>query len=206
MKLLLKYFPDLSSEQIQKFTALDPLYQYWNEKINVISRQDIKQLYLHHILHSLAIARFFHFPAKCRILDVGTGGGFPGLPLAIFFPEVQFTLVDSIGKKIMVVNEICKEIKCTNVNAVHIRAEKLESTFDYVVSRAVTNMPKFVSWVKPIINSGKHGKLAHGIIALKGGELNDELRAFKPDVKIIAVSEYFDEDFFASKKIVYLPV
>ena len=204
--LLLKYFPDLSPDQVTKFSALGSLYQYWNEKINVISRQDINQLYLHHVLHSLAIAKFIHFRPECRVLDVGTGGGFPGLPLAIFFPKVQFTLVDSIGKKIKVVKEISQEIKCNNVNAIHVRAENLNSSFDYVVSRAVTKMPTFVSWVKPLITPGKNQELRNGIIALKGGDLDDELHKFAQKATIIPISTYFDEVFFETKKIVYRPI
>ena len=204
--LLLKYFPGLSKEQISKFSALGSMYKYWNEKINVISRKDIDQIYLRHILHSLAIARFIHFPENCKVLDVGTGGGFPGIPLAIFFPEVQFTLVDSIGKKIKVVNEISKEISCHNITAKHIRAENLDSKFEYVVSRAVTSMPRFLNWVKPLIVPGKDQGFEHGIIALKGGDLEEELKGLNPELKIIPISSYFGEDFFALKKIVYLPI
>ena len=206
VELLTKYFPDLSTEQVNKYSALGPLYKYWNERINVISRKDIDQIYLHHILHSLAIARFFKFPNGSRVLDVGTGGGFPGLPLAVFFPYVEFTLVDSIGKKIKVVKEICTEIECTNVNAIHTRAENLGFKFDYVVSRAVTSMPRFISWTRGLIEPGEHEGLKHGIIALKGGDLEEELRGLNPKPKIIPISGYFEEDFFATKKIIYLPV
>lgn len=204
--LLLKYFPDLSSEQLSKFSALGPLYKYWNEKVNVISRQDIQHLYLRHILHSLAIARFIGFPSDCKVIDVGTGGGFPGIPLAIFFPEVKFTLIDSIGKKIKVVKEIVQEISCLNVEAENIRAENIKSKFDFVISRAVASMPVFIDWVKPIIRLNQQQKPGNGVIALKGGDLTLELSKFSEKANIISISDYFEEDFFASKKIVYLPI
>ena len=202
--LILKYFPDLTSDQISRFSALDSLYRYWNERINVISRKDIDHLYLRHILHSLAIGKFFHFPANSQVLDVGTGGGFPGIPLAILFPEVNFTLADSIGKKIKVVNEIKEELNCNNVKAVHIRAEKLKFRFDFVVSRAVTNMPRFVDWVKPLLKTNSKESFRNGIIALKGGDLDEELKNLGGLKSIISISDYFEEDFFASKKIVFL--
>ena len=205
LDLLIKYFPDLTSDQIRKFSALGSLYSYWNERVNVISRQDLKNLYLHHILHSLAIARFINFASNSKVIDVGTGGGFPGIPLAILFPDVKFTLVDSIGKKIKVVQEIAKDINCNNIDTKHIRAENINLKFDYVVSRAVTRMPQFVKWVNPLIRVNSHHKPNNGIIALKGGDLKEELREFHPEVDVISISEYFEEDFFASKKIVYLP-
>jgi len=204
--LLQKYFQDLSTDQLRKYSALGPLYKYWNERINVISRKDIDHLYLHHVLHSLAIARFIHFPPASRILDVGTGGGFPGLPLAIYYPKANFTLVDSIGKKIKVVNEICREIECTNVSALNIRAEKLKPGFDFVISRAVSKMPQLSQMVKHLIRRNQAHKTAKGILALKGGNLDEELRDFNQKVKVIPLSDYFDEEYFNSKSIVYLQV
>lgn len=206
LDILPKYFPGLSEEQKEKFRKLGPLYQYWNERINVISRKDISHLFIRHILHSLAIAKFIQFPADCRILDVGTGGGFPGIPLAILFPEAEFTLVDSVSKKIKVAGEISKSIECNNIQTIISRAENLNSEFDFIVSRAVTAMPRFTEWVSPLIRLNNNINPAPGIIALKGGDLKQELGNLYPRATIIPVSKYFEEDFFKSKQIVYLPV
>jgi len=204
--LIFKYFPGLDPDQINKFSALDHLYKHWNEKINVISRQDIGHLYLRHVLHSLAVAKFISFPAGSRVLDVGTGGGFPGIPLAIMFPCSSFTLVDSIGKKIRVVNEISVELDLKNVQPVHARAGDLKGDFDFVACRAVAGMPVIVKWVSHLVGKGKNNVSQKGIIALKGGDLEEELGTLNEKVRIIKVSEYFEEEYFATKKIVYLPL
>lgn len=205
MNIILKYFTDLSEGQIENFNKLEELYQFWNEKINVLSRKDLDHLFERHVLHSLAIARFYSFPDNTKILDVGTGGGFPGIPLAIFFPKCQFTLVDSIGKKIKVVNEVCDELKLNNVIALNARAESLPKKYHFVISRAVTAMPKFLPWVKNSFINDQSGTLKNGVIALKGGDLTEELNPYKNRVKIIELKDYFEEDFFTTKKIVYLP-
>ena len=205
INLLLKYFPNLTDKQINQFSVMGEQYVYWNDKINVISRKDIEQIYLRHILHSLAIASFAVFPKGSRVLDLGTGGGFPGIPLAIMYPDVFFTLVDSIGKKIKVVNEISNKLECKNIRAINSRAESLNTKFDYIVSRAVTNMPTFLKWIKPLIKHGKQISPQRGIIALKGGDLKEELGDLYPKTQIIPISNYFNEDFFSSKLIVYLP-
>lgn len=205
MDIIIKYFPNLTDEQKEKFLQLKDLYEYWNERINVISRKDVEMLYEHHVLHSLAIAKFYTFPPNSKILDVGTGGGFPGIPLAILFPESQFTLVDSIGKKITVVKEVSAALRLTNVTAVQQRAELLNEKYNYVVSRAVTEFPQFVKWVKNKF-TGTELKPVRGIIYLKGGDLTIELKNFKNKVFINSLSEKFDESFFETKKIVYLPM
>ena len=204
-EILKKYFPDLSEKQIEQFSKLKDLYFEWNEKINVISRKDIDELYVKHVLHSLAIAKVMKFKEGSEVLDVGTGGGFPGIPLAILFPEVQFHLVDSIAKKILVVTEVAHALELKNVKAETQRVEKLKSKYDFIVSRAVTQMPKFVGWVRGKIKKENINPLPNGILYLKGGDLSEELADFKA-AKIYLISEYFSEEFFDTKKVVYLPL
>jgi 16S rRNA (guanine527-N7)-methyltransferase len=203
MECIEKYFPELSSLQKSQFSALDELYSYWNRKINVISRKDIEQLYLRHVLHSLAIGKYIRFTSGTRVLDVGTGGGFPGIPLAILFPDAQFLLVDSVGKKIDVVKAITRSLGLTNCSAVQKRAEMVKGQFDYIVSRAVTSLPVFIEWVKEKLITKSKNTLPNGILALKGGDLTNELSV--PYItKEISLSDYFDEDFFETKKLVHV--
>ena len=202
MKLILRYFPNLTNDQIQKFKKLEGLYKEWNSRINVISRKDIDDLYLKHVLHSLSIAKFISFKKNTSILDVGTGGGFPGIPLAIIFPDCNFLLVDSINKKINVVKEISNTLKLTNISYNAIRVEKLKTKHDFIVSRAVTRMNKFRNLVKGLISNKNDNKIKNGIIYLKGGDLTDEMMNIKHQK--VNISDYFDEEFFETKKIVYL--
>jgi 16S rRNA (guanine527-N7)-methyltransferase len=202
MQIIHKYFPDLTEKQIEQFTDLQQLYQHWNAQINVISRKNMDTLYTNHILHSLAIAKVIQFEKGTKILDIGTGGGFPGIPLAILFPEVDFLLVDSIGKKIKVVNEVSNAIGLTNVIALHERAENIKDTFDFVVSRAVTNMTDFKKWVKGKFNNTHNNTLNNGILYLKGGDLSEELRGISHSKYEIA--DLFDEEFFETKKVIYI--
>ncbi len=203
MELIKKYFPNLSHEQIAQFVQLQDLYKDWNLKINVVSRKDIDELYLRHVLHSLSIAKILSFNAEAQILDVGTGGGFPGIPLAILFPQTQFTLVDSIGKKIKVVNEVVEGLGLKNVTTHPTRVEKINLKFDFIVSRAVAHMDTFTKWTKGKIKGQSKHKLPNGILYLKGGDLNEELAKF-PKAKIYNLSDYFKEEFFETKKLVYL--
>jgi len=203
---LIHYFPELTSSQISQFETLVELYNYWNSKINLISRKDINEIEVRHFLHSLSIAKFFSFKPKTNILDIGTGGGFPGIPLAVIFPEVNFHLTDSIGKKIKVVNEIKNNLGLKNVYAEHIRSENVKNSYDFIVNRAVTNMSNLVSLIGDKISSiNNHGSINNGIISLKGGDLENELNPFK-NYKIYKLNELFDEPFFETKKIVYLPI
>ena len=202
MQIIHKYFPDLTEKQIEQFTDLQQLYQHWNAQINVISRKNMDTLYTNHILHSLAIAKVIQFEKGTKILDIGTGGGFPGIPLAILFPEVDFLLVDSIGKKIKVVNEVSSAIGLTNVIALHERAENIKDTFDFVVSRAVTNMTDFKKWVKGKFNNTHNNTLNNGILYLKGGDLSEELRGISHSKYEIA--DFFEEEFFETKKVIYI--
>lgn len=197
------YFPDLTPKQREQFAALFDVYKYWNDQINVISRKDFDSLYLKHVLHSLSIAKICHFDAGARVLDVGCGGGFPSVPLAILFPEVQFTSVDSIAKKIKVVQEVCSAVGVENLSAQCVRAESLKSRYDYVISRAVTAMPTFVEWVWGKIERGRKGSLSNGIIYLKGGDLAEELALTGKRWDVFSISEFFKEEFFETKKIVY---
>jgi len=203
--IVFKYFTNLSQNQKEQFLKLEELYQDWNIKINVVSRKDIDELYLRHVLHSLGIAKVQRFNAGSSVLDVGTGGGFPGIPLAILFPETQFTLVDAIGKKVKVVDEVVKGIGLTNVTAHHMRVEDLNKQFDFIVSRAVAAMPSFVRWVKHVIKKESTHDRKNGILYLKGGDLTEELKDYKTTV-IYALSNYFKEEFFDTKKVVYLPL
>lgn len=205
MELLLKYFPNLSDDQISKFEKLEELYQDWNLKINVVSRKDIDELYLRHVLHSLAITKLIQFKAGSKLMDVGTGGGFPGIPLAIMFPECSFHLVDSIAKKLKVVSNVVDGLGLTNVKITHSRVEDINDTYDFIVSRAVAAMPTFVHWTKGKIAKAQQNTLKNGIIYLKGGDLNDELKDYKTTT-IYNLSDYFEEDFFDTKKIVHLPI
>lgn len=204
LKLLNKYFTDLQEDQIQQFEKLSTLYIDWNQKINVVSRKDIEEIYLRHVLHSLAIAKFIQFKPSSRIIDVGTGGGFPGIPLAILFPETQFVLVDSIGKKIKVVNEVTDGLNLKNVKAINDRVENTKGHYDFIISRAVAAMPTFVRWTKGKIAKNSQHDIKNGIIYLKGGDLTEELNPYK-NAQVIPISNYFEEDFFETKKIVYLP-
>jgi 16S rRNA (guanine527-N7)-methyltransferase len=205
MELILKYFPELTKVQISQFQQLEALYHDWNSKINVISRKDIDQLYVKHILHSLAIAKIQRFQPGTYILDVGTGGGFPGIPLAILFPETRFYLIDVILKKINVVKVVADALELKNVKAEQIRAENVKGDFDFIVSRAVTNMPDFVTWVKDKIKKQQKHELKNGILYLKGGDLTEELAGF-PNAKEYHISEFFDGEFFETKKVVHLPL
>ena len=203
---ILSYFPKLEKKQIEKFARLPELYQFWNEKINVISRKDMEELEEKHVLHSLSIAKFISFKPNTEVLDLGTGGGFPGIPLAIFFPDVQFTLVDSIGKKIKVVNEIAKELNLTNVQTFHERAERLDIEFEFMVTRAVTRILPLYQWTRSKFNKNNFHDLSNGIIALKGGDLSEELKELKKNYKEIELMNYFKESFFETKKIIYVPI
>jgi 16S rRNA (guanine527-N7)-methyltransferase len=205
MEEILKYFPNLSENQIVQFKKLGELYPDWNAKINVISRKDIDELYVKHVLHSLGIAKVMEFQPKSTVLDVGTGGGFPGIPLAILFPETRFYLIDVIAKKINVVNEVVTALDLKNVKAEQLRAENVKSDFDFIVSRAVTNMPDFVSWVKNKIKKQNNHELKNGILYLKGGDLTEELKDF-PKATLYNLSDYFSEEFFETKKVVHLPL
>lgn len=206
MQNILKYFPHLSPEQITQLEKMDPLYRDWNEKINLISRKDIDSLYEKHILYSLAIAKIISFRPGTRILDVGTGGGFPGIPLAILFPDSQFVLIDSTGKKIKVVRAVAEELGLKNVTALHTRAEEVKEVFDFVISRAVTAFPAFVDLVKKNVSRKPQNSLPNGIIYLKGGDFEEELKDYKRNVEVTEISGFFTEPFFGTKKVVYLPV
>ncbi|CAH0336925.1 Ribosomal RNA small subunit methyltransferase G [Flavobacterium sp. CECT 9288] len=205
MDEILKYFPNLSDLQKEQFEKLDFLYHEWNEKINVISRKDIDSLYTKHILHSLGIAKIMKFEPGTYVLDVGTGGGFPGIPLAILFPETRFYLIDVIAKKIKVVQAVAEGLELKNVKAEQIRAENVKGDFDFIVSRAVTNMPDFVSWVKTKIKKNNKHELKNGILYLKGGDLTEELKDF-PKVTEYNLADYFEDEFFETKKVVHLPL
>ncbi len=204
MEIITKYFPDLDETKKQRFEMLGELYPEWNERINVISRKDIEQLYERHVLHSLGIAKVTGFVPGTRIMDVGTGGGFPGIPLAIMFPETEFLLVDSIAKKITVVDAIAKELGLTNVRAEQHRAEKVQGQFDFIVSRAVTAFPKFVSLVRSKVSPVQKNEFANGILYLKGGDFDDELEPFKDKVHIFDLNNFFEEEFFETKKVIHL--
>lgn len=202
--IIYHYFPKLSEQQKRQFDMLGELYPHWNAQINVISRKDIESLYLHHVLHSLGIAKTLSFVAGTRILDVGTGGGFPGIPLAILFPEVEFHLVDSIGKKIKVVREVASAIGLKNVEAYHIRAEQLDEKYDFVVSRAVTRLVEFYPWIRNKFIKNDKNALPNGLLYLKGGDLTEEIRESKLKAQTFPLTDYFKEDFFETKYVVYV--
>lgn len=206
MELILKYFPELSEEQIRQFAALQELYTDWNAKINVISRKDIGNLYEHHVLHSLGIAQVIRFREGTQVMDLGTGGGFPGIPLAILFPDVQFKLVDSIGKKIRVAQEVAETIGLKNTTFAHERAEEEKGLFDFVVSRAVMPLPDLVKLCRKNINSTPHNALPNGLICLKGGEVNAEIAPFRQETLTWNLKEFFTEEFFETKKVVFVAI
>ena len=202
--LIFKYFPDLTDAQRDEYRALGGLYQDWNQKINVVSRKDIDELYLRHVLHSLGIAKIQAFNEGSQILDVGSGGGFPGIPLAIMFPNVSFTLVDAIGKKVKVIDQVVADLGLENVKTVHGRVEELPGQFDFIVSRAVAAMPTFVYWTRGKIKKESAHERKNGILYLKGGDLGEELKDYA-SVQVFELGEHFKEEFFGTKKLVYLP-
>ncbi len=205
MQLLLKYFPELTERQREQFAALLPLYEEWNAQINVISRKDMANFYEHHVLHSLAIAKVQPFKTQADILDVGTGGGFPGIPLAILFPHSNFHLVDSIGKKIKVVQNVADALELKNVRAEQIRAEQVQGDYDFIVSRAVTDLSQFTQWVRGKVSDIHYHHLRNGILYLKGGDLTQELFPFRKKVRTWDISDFFEEEYFQTKKVIYLP-
>ncbi|WP_314028047.1 16S rRNA (guanine(527)-N(7))-methyltransferase RsmG [Porphyromonas catoniae] len=205
MDLITKYFPHLTEEQRRQFAELDPLYRDWNAKINVISRKDIDALYEHHVLHSLGIAQMIRFKPGTKILDFGTGGGFPGVPLAILFPECEFLLVDSIGKKVKVAGAVAESLGLKNVRVLHGRGEEIKEQFDFVVSRAVMQLQELVGFTKQLVHHTQRNGMPNGLICLKGGELQAELRPFKRIVEVQELYPTFDEEYFKTKKVVYLP-
>ena len=206
MKLIEKYFPKLTEEQKEQFKALDALYHEWNEKINVISRKDIDNLYEHHVLHSLAIGRFIHFKAGSQILDFGTGGGFPGVPLSILFPECEFKLIDGTGKKIRVAQEVCNAIGLKNCHPEHLRGEDEKGKYDFVVSRAVMPLPDLLKIVRKNISKEQRNAIPNGVICLKGGDLQAETQPFRRIVENTELSTYFKEEWFKEKHVIYVPV
>ncbi|WP_186757545.1 16S rRNA (guanine(527)-N(7))-methyltransferase RsmG [Echinicola salinicaeni] len=205
LDLILKYFPDLSDKQKEQFAALGDLYRDWNQKINVISRKDMDSFYIHHVLHSLGIAKVMNFEPGTWVLDIGTGGGFPGIPLAILFPDTNFHLVDSIGKKITVVKDITKSLKLSNVEAQQVRAESLARKYDFIVSRAVTRMANFYPWVKGKFKKEDFNEFQNGILYLKGGEVDEEMEELDISYVTYHLDDYFKEEFFETKKVVYVP-
>lgn len=204
-QLILSYFPDLTEKQIEQLDRLQDLYTDWNSKINVISRKDMEQFYIRHVLHSLGIAKVMSFQPGTKVLDIGTGGGFPGIPLAILFPDTHFHLVDSIGKKISVVKDIAKQLKLSNVEAQQARAESLVRKYDFVVSRAVTRMANFYPWVKGKIKKEDFNEYPNGILYLKGGDVDEEMEETRKSYVTYHLEDYFKEDFFETKKVVYMP-
>lgn len=204
MEIIRKYFPDLTDQQLDRFDRLGSLYEEWNSKINVVSRKDIEQLYERHILHSMAIAKIIQFKPGTTVLDVGTGGGFPGIPLAILFPETSFLLVDSIAKKIKVVNEVAAALNLKNAKGEHLRVEEVKQKFDFVVSRAVTAFPRFVEMVRGKVAGNNMNTLANGILYLKGGDFEDEISPFGELVKVYDLQNYFQEEFFETKRLIHL--
>lgn len=206
MKEIQHYFPALTEQQVMQFEAIGDLYKEWNSKINVISRKDIDNLYLHHVLHSLAIARYVSFTPGTIVMDVGTGGGFPGIPLAILFPETRFLLLDSIGKKIRVVREVADAIGLTNVEAIHSRAEEEKRKFHFVVSRAVMPLPELIRIIRKNIAKEQINSLPNGIICLKGGDLTSELHSYRQVAEVMSLTDFFSDPFFKTKKLVYVPL
>jgi 16S rRNA (guanine527-N7)-methyltransferase len=204
MDLIRNYFPDLSPQQLEQFTRLEELYRFWNDQINVISRKDMANFYEHHVLHSLGIAKVMEFLPGTRVMDIGTGGGFPGIPLAILFPETDFLLTDSIGKKIKVVTEVSSAIGLTNVEARHTRSEEVKEKFQFIISRAVTTLPDFMKWVSGKITPGFAHSLPNGVLYLKGGDLEAELAAVRNHKRVFNLSDYFSEAFFETKKVVHV--
>ena len=204
IEILTKYFPDLTDQQLDQFGRLSSLYDEWNSQINVISRKDIEHLYERHVLHSLAIAKVIQFKPKTTILDVGTGGGFPGIPLAILFPETSFMLIDSISKKIKVVSEVASALNLRNVTAEHIRVENVNQKFDFVVSRAVTAFPRFVSMVRTKISSQNNNDLSNGILYLKGGDFEEEIEPFRNQIQVYELQSFFQEEFFETKRLIHM--
>ncbi len=206
MLKILTYFPHLTAEQVRCFEKMAPLYREWNEKINVISRKDIDSLYEKHVLHALAIAKIISFRPGTKILDVGTGGGFPGIPLAVLFPTSEFTLIDSIGKKIKVVQAVADELGLKNITAIHTRVQEIKEEFDFVISRAVTAFPDFVGLVRKNIARKPQNSRPNGIIYLKGGDFQEEIRNFMSQIEVTEISGFFAEPYFETKKVIYLPI
>ena len=207
IEIITKYFPELSEKQKQQFEMLDALYRDWNAKINVISRKDIDNIYVHHVLHSLAIAKAIRFKDGSRILDFGTGGGFPGIPLAIMFPNCKFRLIDGTGKKIMVANEVAKSLGLENVEAVHRRGEEEKGEYDFIVSRAVMQLPSLVKIIQKNISKKEQNALPNGLLCLKGGDLKEELKPYQNIVDVMPLEDMFDEEWFKEdKKLIYLPM